>query len=114
MNTAQRQATFWIVGFVLFLLALWQIGSVLLPFAAGFAIAFYLDPWVNRLERIGVPRGSGTPRIAYAVELLMDVARAVRLVSYACRICARRSCWERSRRARTAVRISSRLSGFTR
>ena len=59
MNTAQRQAVFWTVGFVLFLLALWQIGSVLLPFVAGFAIAFFLDPWVNRLERIGVPRGGG-------------------------------------------------------
>ena len=59
MSTAQRQALFWIVGFVVFLLALWQIGSVLLPFAAGFAIAFFLDPWVNRLERIGMPRGGG-------------------------------------------------------
>ncbi|HMK68710.1 MAG TPA: AI-2E family transporter [Stellaceae bacterium] len=59
MNAAQRQAIFWIVGFAIFFLALWQIGSVLLPFAAGFAIAFFLDPLVNRLEHAGVPRSGG-------------------------------------------------------
>ncbi|MGE5201092.1 MAG: AI-2E family transporter [Acidobacteriota bacterium] len=60
MNAAQRQATFWIVGFALFFLALWQIGSVLLPFAAGFAIAYFLDPLVNRLETFRIPRGAGS------------------------------------------------------
>lgn len=59
MNAAQRQATVWIVGFALFFLALWQIGSVLLPFAAGFAIAYFLDPLVNRLEAFRIPRGAG-------------------------------------------------------
>lgn len=59
MNTAQRQATFWLAGFALFFLALWQIGAVLTPFAAGFAIAYFLDPLVNRLETFRIPRGAG-------------------------------------------------------
>jgi len=71
VTTAQRQTIFWIVGFALFLLALWMIGSVpLLPFAAGFAIAYFLDPLVNRLERIGVPRGGGA-LVALALFLMV-------------------------------------------
>lgn len=57
MTTAQRQASFWLGGLALFFVALWLLSSILLPFVAGFAIAYFLDPLVDRLEHFKVPRG---------------------------------------------------------
>ena len=57
MTAAQRTTWFWLVGFALFFLALWLLSAILLPFVAGIAIAYFLDPLVNRLERLRVPRG---------------------------------------------------------
>jgi predicted PurR-regulated permease PerM len=38
-------------------MALWLLDAILLPFAAGFAIAYFLDPLVNRLQSWSIPRG---------------------------------------------------------
>jgi predicted PurR-regulated permease PerM len=57
MTAAQRTTWFWLGGFALFFLALWLLSAILLPFVAGIAIAYFLDPLVNRLERLRVPRG---------------------------------------------------------
>ena len=35
---------------------LWLLGGVLLPFVAGSALAYLLNPLTNRLERLGIPR----------------------------------------------------------
>lgn len=51
----------WIVGFLLLAgLLLWQVSPVLLPFVAGAAIAYFLDPIVGMLERRSVPRALGS------------------------------------------------------
>lgn len=47
---------FWLLGFVAFALLLWLLSPVLLPFVAGLAIAYFMDPIADRLERVGLPR----------------------------------------------------------
>jgi predicted PurR-regulated permease PerM len=49
--TQTREFRFWLVGLALFLIALYLLRGVLLPFVAGMAIAYLLDPVVDRLER---------------------------------------------------------------
>lgn len=52
----QRQLIFWLAALILFVLALWLLSEILLPFIAGLAIAFLLTPVTDRLERLGVNR----------------------------------------------------------
>src|SRR5215510_8971152 len=52
----ERQLAFWLATFVVVVLLLWLLSEILLPFVAGMAIAYLLDPVANRLERIGVNR----------------------------------------------------------
>jgi predicted PurR-regulated permease PerM len=56
MSQAWKQALFWLGIIALFILALDLLRSILLPFVAGAAIAFFLDPLVDRLERLRVSR----------------------------------------------------------
>ena len=44
---------------VVFVLALWLLSEILLPFIAGLAIAYLLTPLTDRLERLGVNRLAG-------------------------------------------------------
>ncbi len=57
MTATQRNTWFWVVGLALFFAALWLLSAILLPFVAGMAIAYFLNPLVNRLEGLRVPRG---------------------------------------------------------
>ncbi|HRQ82665.1 MAG TPA: AI-2E family transporter [Azospirillaceae bacterium] len=59
MTTAQ-QSRFWLAAFAGFLLLVWLFSPVLLPFVAGLAIAYLLDPSVDRLELWGLPRWAAT------------------------------------------------------
>ena len=52
----QRQMVFWLAALALFILFLWLLADILLPFIAGLAIAYFLAPLVDRLERMGVNR----------------------------------------------------------
>jgi predicted PurR-regulated permease PerM len=52
----RRQVYFWFAAFVIFVLALWLLSPILLPFIAGLAIAYLLTPVTDRLERFGVNR----------------------------------------------------------
>ena len=51
-----RQMTFWVLALAIFVLLLWLLRGMLLPFVAGMAIAYLLDPVANRLEQLGVNR----------------------------------------------------------
>ncbi|MGY6537102.1 MAG: AI-2E family transporter [Pararhodobacter sp.] len=46
----------WLVAVLALGVMLWLLGPVLVPFAAGAAVAYLLDPLVCRLERLGMPR----------------------------------------------------------
>jgi len=52
----QRQMIFWMAALVVFILVLWLLSEILLPFIAGLAIAYLLRPVTDRLERLGVHR----------------------------------------------------------
>lgn len=52
----KQQVTFWAGASAVFLLMLWGLGHVLLPFVLGGAIAYCLDPLADRLETRGFSR----------------------------------------------------------
>ncbi|QEE47322.1 AI-2E family transporter [Rhizobium sp. WL3] len=52
----RRQLLFWLVALVVFVGFLMLFSSILLPFIAGMALAYFLDPVADRLERIGLSR----------------------------------------------------------
>jgi predicted PurR-regulated permease PerM len=54
--TLQRQLLFWLGALVAFILIIWLLHAMLLPFVAGTAIAYLLSPAVDRLEHLGIPR----------------------------------------------------------
>jgi len=54
--TLQKQLGFWLVALVTFILLLWSLQAILLPFIAGFVLAYFLDPVADALERLGLPR----------------------------------------------------------
>jgi predicted PurR-regulated permease PerM len=47
---------FWIGALVVLIVVLWILRDVLLPFVAGMALAYFLNPLADRLERYGVDR----------------------------------------------------------
>src|SRR5713101_1677783 len=54
--TLQRQLLFWLGALAAFILIVWLLHEMLLPFVAGTALAYLLNPAADRLERLGVPR----------------------------------------------------------
>ncbi|MDF2813515.1 MAG: family transporter, partial [Microvirga sp.] len=54
--TLQRQVIFWILTLAVTVLLLALFRAVLLPFVAGFALAYMLDPLADRLQRTGIGR----------------------------------------------------------
>jgi len=54
--TLQRQFLFWSIGIVAFILLLYVLRPILLPFIMGLAIAYFLDPVADWLEKHGFPR----------------------------------------------------------
>lgn len=58
--TPERRLQFWLAGLAVFVLLLWLLGQVLLPFVAGAGVAYLLDPVADRLERKGASRLAAT------------------------------------------------------
>ncbi len=52
----RRQVWFWLIAFVVFALFLYMFRSILLPFIAGMALAYFLDPVADKLEAWGASR----------------------------------------------------------
>ncbi|NCO85794.1 MAG: AI-2E family transporter [Rhodobacterales bacterium] len=50
------QVRYWGLAAAVFLVVLWQLGDVMLPFVLGGAIAYMLDPIADRLQRLGMSR----------------------------------------------------------
>lgn len=67
----REQAKYWGVVAVVFLAALWLIGDVILPFVLGGAIAYFLDPVADRLQRAGLGRAAATTVISVGMLLLV-------------------------------------------
>lgn len=65
------QFRFWSIALAVFLILLWFLGNVLLPFIVGGAIAYFLDPLADRLERMGMGRTVATSVISLIALFLM-------------------------------------------
>lgn len=72
--TPRQQMIFWGIGFAAFALALWLLGDTLLPFIVGAALAYFLDPVADRLERLGLGRVAATTVIALGAVLVFVLA----------------------------------------
>jgi len=69
--TLQRQVSFWLAALVALCLLLWLFSAILLPFVAGLALAYFLDPVADYLERRGLPRLAATLVILGASVLIV-------------------------------------------
>ncbi|MEO5325555.1 AI-2E family transporter [Mesorhizobium sp. CC13] len=52
----RKQIRFWLISAVLFVGFLYLFSNILLPFVAGMALAYFLDPVADRLQRLGLSR----------------------------------------------------------
>lgn len=52
----ERQVLFWSAVLIGVVALIWLLHPILLPFVAGVALAYLLDPLANRIERLGVNR----------------------------------------------------------
>jgi predicted PurR-regulated permease PerM len=74
-----RQLLYWLVVLTIFALLIWLLSDILLPFVAGAALAYFLDPLADRLERLGMSRIAATSAItllfvAFMLAVLVLVA----------------------------------------
>ena len=67
------QMKYWGIAGAVFLVVLWFMGDVLLPFVLGGAIAYFLDPVADRLERAGLSRAMSTALITIATLLIFVI-----------------------------------------
>ncbi len=72
--TVGQQARIWGVVALGFLLLLWFLGNVLLPFVLGAILAYLLDPLADRLERLGLRRVWAVVLITLSAILALVVA----------------------------------------
>ena len=69
--SAKQQLRFWGIAFAILILMLWVLGGTLLPFLLGAAIAYFLDPLADRLQRLGLSRVAATCVIAIVGVLVL-------------------------------------------
>jgi predicted PurR-regulated permease PerM len=67
----REQTKYWGIAAVVFLILLYAMGDVILPFVVGGALAYFLDPVADRLQRIGLSRVAATTVITLVALLLV-------------------------------------------
>ncbi len=65
------QLKYWGAALLVLFLLLWFLGSVILPFMVGGALAYFLDPVADRLERLGLSRVGATAVITMLALLIV-------------------------------------------
>jgi predicted PurR-regulated permease PerM len=70
----RRQIFFWLLVLAAFIGFLWLFSSILLPFVAGMALAYFLDPVADRLQRWGFSRMAATSVILLSFVILLTIA----------------------------------------
>ncbi|WP_112664254.1 AI-2E family transporter [Microvirga flavescens] len=73
----QRQLVFWGLALAVTVFFLATLREILLPFVAGFALAYLLDPLADRLQRIGIGRLGASILILVIFVLLFIVTLVV-------------------------------------
>lgn len=77
----RQQAKLWGIATAVVLVALWGMGNVILPFLVGGAIAYFLDPVADRLQRMGMSRTAATAFISLMALMIFVVAALLVLPS---------------------------------
>ncbi|PWE49177.1 AI-2E family transporter [Thioclava sp. NG1] len=70
---ARQQVTYWSVAALVLVLSLWWLGNVILPFIMGGAIAYFLDPLADRLEKLSLSRAASTAIIGLVTVLIFVI-----------------------------------------
>jgi uncharacterized membrane protein len=73
----RQQVTYWGIAAVALLVVLWAMGDVILPFIVGGAVAYFLDPVADRLERMGLGRALATVLIFIVLILVVVLAALI-------------------------------------
>ena len=79
MTGERSDLRFWLIGAAVFAGLLVLLGDILMPFVAGMAVAYLLDPLVERLARRGVSRTLGTA-IVLGLFFLLAIGLVLMLV----------------------------------
>lgn len=61
---------FWTAAAAIFLLLLWRLNDILLPFVVGMVVAYFLDPVVARLQRARLSRTMATTLVTIVAALV--------------------------------------------
>ncbi len=75
----KEQLKYWGIAAAVFFVLMWFLGDVILPFVLGGAVAYFLDPVADRLERAGASRALATAIITL-VALLIFVLMALLVI----------------------------------
>lgn len=67
------QLKYWGIAAAVFFAVLWVLGDVILPFVLGAAIAYFLDPVADRLERMGASRALAVGIITFFAILIFVI-----------------------------------------
>lgn len=73
-QSLRRQIYFWLFVLALLIAFLWLFSSILLPFVAGMALAYFLDPVADRLQRLGLSRLMATSVILLSFIVVLVIA----------------------------------------
>ncbi len=76
---ARQELIYWAAAAAVFLLALWWLGDVILPFLLGAGVAYLLDPVADALERLGLSRILSVALIT-VLALILFVALALLVI----------------------------------
>ena len=73
-RSLRRQVIFWLLVLMFFVAFLWLFSTILLPFVAGMALAYFLDPVADRLEKWGLSPMMATSLILLTFVVLLVLA----------------------------------------
>ncbi|WP_099912182.1 AI-2E family transporter [Puniceibacterium antarcticum] len=71
--SARDQLKYWGIATLIIAVTLWYLGDVLLPFLIGGAVAYFLDPVADRLQRLGFSRSLATATITLVALLIFVI-----------------------------------------
>ncbi|MGO4388572.1 AI-2E family transporter [Microvirga sp. 2YAF29] len=80
--TIQRQIGFWLAALAVAVLLLFVLRGILLPFVAGFALAYLLDPLADKLQNVGIGR-LGASLLILVIFVLVFIITLMILVPFA-------------------------------
>jgi len=73
----RRQIRFWLIAAAVLGVFVYLFAEILLPFVAGMALAYFLDPVADRLEKLGLSRTASTLLILLAFIVVLTIAMIV-------------------------------------